>query len=438
MDHIVALARADLLAKSSAEALKRLNRRVESLEKDVLPVHEQTKTLHTAHTNIGLAMTDLSEACSQLRAIVTLQEILESTQLQHDWDRFFACLEEGSQTLAYVKAHSSLSQQVQLVNTVEGVLHLAVDCLQSQYVQTVESIPRTDKGQDQKQVLFDDRGRGSLEKVSHDLVRLRGALLSAGCDVAAELLLDLRTEAATAALLRAQRMLDTRDTQTSGIARIPSQLLQLLLSERILFTLALPNQSSDGEGEEGEEAGRGRGGGGVEQVGSSRGRGTVVDKEGGGGAGSMSLEAQEAFDELCAAVVSVFARIVKEFLASAATELPASTSTAGWGAAAPVARRFDITLDLLELHHELNATLPELHTLLTAVPSNASTAPALTALVPLVTHAAALSLQRLLRAVANAGGSGYGPAPLRMALKGSKKAALQQEKEWHDSSQVSL
>ena len=39
------LARADMLAKSSSAALRRLNRRVECLEKDVLPVHEETKIL---------------------------------------------------------------------------------------------------------------------------------------------------------------------------------------------------------------------------------------------------------------------------------------------------------------------------------------------------------------------------------------------------------
>jgi hypothetical protein len=37
--------RADMLAKSSSAALHRLNRRVEALEEDVLPVHEETKRL---------------------------------------------------------------------------------------------------------------------------------------------------------------------------------------------------------------------------------------------------------------------------------------------------------------------------------------------------------------------------------------------------------
>jgi len=41
----VGLARADMLAKSSSAALRRLNRRVECLEQDVLPVHEETKML---------------------------------------------------------------------------------------------------------------------------------------------------------------------------------------------------------------------------------------------------------------------------------------------------------------------------------------------------------------------------------------------------------
>ena len=89
MDQKGALSRADFLAKSSASALRRLNRRVESLQQDLLPVHELTKTLNTAHRNIGLAMSDLSEACSQLQAVVALERMLEDEQMQRDWERFF-------------------------------------------------------------------------------------------------------------------------------------------------------------------------------------------------------------------------------------------------------------------------------------------------------------------------------------------------------------
>ena len=78
-----------MLAKSSAATLRRLNRRVESLEQDILPVHQQTKTLANAHKNIGFAMADLSEACSHLHVVITMQEILENAQSQRDWDRFY-------------------------------------------------------------------------------------------------------------------------------------------------------------------------------------------------------------------------------------------------------------------------------------------------------------------------------------------------------------
>ena len=108
MDQRQALARADTLAKSSSAALRRLNRRVESLEQDVLPVHEQTKTLHTAHKNIALAVADLGEACTKLRAVVAMQEVLESSEKQRDWDKLSSCLKEFNSTHEYIKAHPAL------------------------------------------------------------------------------------------------------------------------------------------------------------------------------------------------------------------------------------------------------------------------------------------------------------------------------------------
>jgi hypothetical protein len=255
-EHRQALARADVLAKSSAATLRRLNRRVESLEQDILPVHQQTKTLANAHKNIGFAMADLSEACSHLHVVITMQEILENAQSQRDWDRFFPCLEELSSTLAYVESHPALSLQSQLTSTIQEVQSLAIDCLQAQYMEMVESIPvaasvgaggagmkeagvdagKDDKARDQAQ----RERKEKMEKVSKELIRLRGALVAARCDIAPDVLQQLRSELVSTALLRAQRNVESNAGGRLGqVAQVPANVLNILLFERLVFASVL-------------------------------------------------------------------------------------------------------------------------------------------------------------------------------------------------------
>jgi hypothetical protein len=223
MDQRLALARADLLAKSSSAALRRLNRRVESLEQDVLPVHKQTKALHTAHKNIAIAAADLSEACGKLRAVVALQEVLENAEQLRDWEKLSSCLEEFNAAHSYIMAHPALSQQRDLIATVGEVRQFAIACLQRQYVQATESIPSdaaaaapgssSPEAGPSKQTRWDSR----METVCADLIRMREAMVMAGYDGAPGLLQELRTEAVTSALLRGQRMVDAKENQASEV-----------------------------------------------------------------------------------------------------------------------------------------------------------------------------------------------------------------------------
>ena len=88
---------------------------------------DQTKTLHSCHKNIGLAMADLIEACDQMHHVVNLQRSLESEELQRDWDKFFPCLEQFTAALSYVRAHPTLRSQRDLVAAAEDVRALAID-----------------------------------------------------------------------------------------------------------------------------------------------------------------------------------------------------------------------------------------------------------------------------------------------------------------------
>jgi hypothetical protein len=354
-------------------------------------VHQQTKTLANAHKNIGFAMADLSEACSHLHVVITMQEILENAQSQRDWDRFFPCLEELSSTLAYVESHPALSLQSQLTSTIEEVQSLAIDCLQAQYMEMVESIPvaasvgaggagmkeagvdagKDDKARDQAQ----RERKEKMEKVSKELIRLRGALVAARCDIAPDVLQQLRSELVSTALLRAQRNVESNAGGRLGqVAQVPANVLIILLFERLVFASVLVGGVGGvGGGEEAEpkspikrRGGRRRG----EE--EEDGEGTKGEEE-----VKLSAEAAAAFRLLCSTAVKLLVGIVEKALEVAAKchlEFPAGGAggaggvggakgaggggaSSEWGVYEPIARRFEMTLSLLDLHAELKTVL---------------------------------------------------------------------------------
>ena len=361
--------------------------------------HTLTRThAQSAHKNIGLAMADLGAACAQLRVVVRLQEILEeSAQAQRDWDRLFPCLDEVKATLAYLRAHPTLGQQRELVRAVEEVQSLAMQCLQSHYIQIVEEIPTFPHGDGEQMVLRAASGgkapvggtgrRASaagekrsgpaavtlevgwggeeLQRARNDLARLRTAMITAGEDVAPSLLLELRTEAATAALMGAQPMMEAKRKGASDFQQVASQLLNLLLCERALFTYVL----ADATREDGEEVD----GGGVwgEGEGAKKNPANVpksarptAARASENDKASMSEDARMVFDGFCHSLAQVFVGMVDKAIARASGHVPSDQFHAEWGGAAVVAWRFDAALALLDLHQDLTKVLQPLMRLL--------------------------------------------------------------------------
>ena len=342
MDQKGALSRADFLAKSSASALRRLNRRVESLQQDLLPVHELTKTLNTAHRNIGLAMSDLSEACSQLQAVVALERMLEDEQMQRDWERFFPCLEQYRASLAFVRQHPTLRQQRDLVGAVEEVGALALACLRSQFIDKAGDIPSGG-------VRW-----GGLEAASRDLAQLRVAITVVGGDEAPALLQDLRTEVVTSALQGYQWMMNSsadadgggeRDMSTHGLASVPGRLLRLLAFERCVFVAVLPPPPTV-----------------TPTVGSQQG----LKKESSDAGEGTSAQARETFARLCVSVVREFEGLVSGALDEVEEHVERGggrwAGPEGSNAGSPIGRRFDTSMSLLGLHAGLKEAVPPLLT----------------------------------------------------------------------------
>jgi hypothetical protein len=149
---------------------------------------DQTKTLHSCHKNIGLAMADLIEACDQMHHVVNLQRSLESEELQRDWDKFFPCLEQFTAALSYVRAHPTLRSQRDLVAAAEDVRALAIGCLQTQFAQIVDTIPCDTHapGEEPQEEAADVLG--GLQATSERLMELREAMATIGSDDAPILL----------------------------------------------------------------------------------------------------------------------------------------------------------------------------------------------------------------------------------------------------------
>jgi hypothetical protein len=342
-------------------------------------------------------MADLSAACAQLRVVVRLQEILESAQAQRDWDRLFPCLEEVKGTLAYLRAHPTLGQQRELVRAVEEVQSLAMQCLQSQYIQIVEAIPTFPQGDGEQMVLRAASGGNApvggtgrrasaagerrsgpaavtlevgwggeeLQRARNDLARLRAAMITAGEDVAPSLLLELRTQAATTALMGAQPMMEAKSKGASDLQQVASQLLNLLLCERALFTYVLADTTKedgeeiDGGGVWGEGEGAKKNSANVaKSARPAAARASDSDKA------SMSEDARMVFEGLCHSLAQVFVGMVDKAVERASVQVPSNEVHAEWGGASVVAWRFDVALALLDLHQDLTKVLQPLMRLL--------------------------------------------------------------------------
>jgi len=327
-------------------------------------------------------MADLGTACAQLRVVVRLQEMLESAHAQRDWDRLFPCLEEVKATLAFLRAHPTLGQHDELVTAVEEVQLLAMQCLQSQYIGIVEAIPTFSHGDGEQKMSWGDRGAGvgaggeEAERARSDLARLRAAMITAGRDVAPALLQELRTEAATASLLRAQRVMEGR--HKGGVEQVASQLLNLLLYERGLFAhvLAAPAKE-DGHHVDGGGGAWGEGGEGAKTAASTLGKGPALShwpatRARQGEEVSMSEDGRAAFGGFCQSLAQVFVRMVDKAVAAASGPVPSDAPHAEWGAAAGVAWRLDVALALLDLHQDLTRVMEPIVRLLQDAPGGAA------------------------------------------------------------------
>ena len=74
------LSRIEAVSTSSCTVLRKLHRRLEGLEQEVTEVHEATRSLHLAHTNMGLCLDDLAHCTRRLGVARTILSVLGDEQ----------------------------------------------------------------------------------------------------------------------------------------------------------------------------------------------------------------------------------------------------------------------------------------------------------------------------------------------------------------------
>ena len=231
LDKGEALSRIKALEESSSEVIRRLEQRAETLERDVRPVHEGTRQLYAAHTNLGRTVEYIEEVCDRVKGLVRLQEQLGGEV--GDWDRFMASVVDVTDSLAHFQSQPALAKNELLTSTFLEVRSGALAALEGEYVRVLHDLHDTRAS--------DQTGAGTL-------LRLRRALTAAESDSAFGLFVQVRSEAllASAEEMRLSfAATEVHDTMAHPLVHAPTLIVSAVQFERALARAAL---EGDGAG----------------------------------------------------------------------------------------------------------------------------------------------------------------------------------------------
>eukprot|EP00281_Chroomonas_sp_CCMP1168_P016461 CAMPEP_0206216026 /NCGR_PEP_ID=MMETSP0047_2-20121206/2504_1 /ASSEMBLY_ACC=CAM_ASM_000192 /TAXON_ID=195065 /ORGANISM="Chroomonas mesostigmatica_cf, Strain CCMP1168" /LENGTH=364 /DNA_ID=CAMNT_0053638351 /DNA_START=99 /DNA_END=1189 /DNA_ORIENTATION=+ len=245
------LAHADKLAHSTTKALRHLQKKLGKLQKDVAPVHDQTRTLHLAHTNMGMAITSVQECVEKLRVIQPLHEKIVSGDISNDVEGFMAALHELNNTITFAREHSGLRDLPEVMSALMMARNQAISKLESEYSRMLAAQRPSPTDED-----ADQPPSKSLQR----LINLRDAMVESEASNCVDVFVGVRSTALAAQMraleegtLRGVKSTPDLDTHkyTKGkhpFLTVPRAVLNMLRGETRLAQQALP------EGDDAEAA----------------------------------------------------------------------------------------------------------------------------------------------------------------------------------------
>jgi len=244
LDRGEALSRIKALEESSSAVIRRLEQRAETLERDVRPVHEGTRQLYAAHTNLGRTVEYIEEVCDRVKGLVRLQEQLGGEV--GDWDRFMASVVDVTDSLAHFQSQPALAKNELLTSTFFEVRAGALAALEGEYVRVLHDLHDL-HGRDRP-----DARLVATDQTGATLLRLRRALAAADSDSAFGLFVQVRSEALLASA-EAMRLsfagTEVLDTMAGAhpLVHAPTLIVSSVQFERGLARAALEGDgASDG------------------------------------------------------------------------------------------------------------------------------------------------------------------------------------------------
>ncbi|EKX50973.1 exocyst complex component 7 [Guillardia theta CCMP2712] len=368
VSHRDILKRTEQLARSSRLAIHRLTRSVDALEQDVLPVHEQTRTLYELHQNAGTAIERLEDMCDKLKSVIKIGEVLGKAN--KDWEKFYSYLEELNACRAFLKSSPALSRSNGIVQVTEQTLNMAVESIVSEVSRLVDNVP-IDVGQDFRQRDKSEKAdQSQLLQTVRELRKLRMALIKIGQDRMPQVLLRLRIETSLAfykRLERQEKAMNDRELAnyshrdpSSVISKLPDTLITLLNFEKKIFGHVL---SKDLESESQTET-------------------ESLEKD-----AEVDYEMVKIFDSFCCKLIPEFCRVMKDNLKSKSKDLMSPDVSAqhacSW------------TISCMDLYDRYAEVRSELIKLFRYLPSETTLVGDIDGLVPDICSACSVTLAQL-------------------------------------------
>lgn len=368
VSHRDILKRTEQLARSSRLAIHRLTRSVDALEQDVLPVHEQTRTLYELHQNAGTAIERLEDMCDKLKSVIKIGEVLGNAN--KDWEKFYSYLEELNACRAFLQSSPALSRSNGIVQVTEQTLNMAVESIVSEVSRLVDNVP-IDVGQDFRQRDKSEKAdQSQLLQTVRELRKLRMALIKIGQDRMPQVLLRLRIETSLAfykRLERQEKAMNDREhannshrDPSSVISKLPDTLITLLNFEKKIFGHVL---SKDLESESQTET-------------------ESLEKD-----VEVDYEMVKIFDSFCCKLIPEFCRVMKDNLKSKSKDLMSPDVSAqhacSW------------TISCMDLYDRYAEVRSELIKLFRYLPSETTLVGDIDGLVPDICSACSVTLAQL-------------------------------------------